>query len=88
MIDNLRMLDLLRVCRAQLFVEEGLITDEEYAYLASLRVLRDTQRISKPEALGLMYLIQARVEACCNATAIARMTQRCRAVIKRYGGGQ
>lgn len=35
-IENHRMLDLLRVCRAELFLEHQLITEEEYSWLATL----------------------------------------------------
>jgi len=35
-INNQRMLDLLRVCRSELFVEHELIDEAEYAWLAGL----------------------------------------------------
>lgn len=36
-IENQRLLDLVRVCRAELFLDHKLITEEEYAWLATLR---------------------------------------------------
>lgn len=35
-IENQRMLDLLRVCRSELFVEHQLIDEKEYTWLATL----------------------------------------------------
>jgi hypothetical protein len=62
MIDNQRMLDLLRVCRSQLFVEEHLIDEDEYAWLASLPSAATHKRLADYDALRMREraLLEAR----------------------------
>jgi len=50
-IENQRMLDLLRVCRSELFIEHKLIDELEYAWLASLPSVATHQRLADYDKL-------------------------------------
>jgi hypothetical protein len=50
-IDNQRMMDLLRVCRSELFTEHQLIDEAEYAWLASLPSKATHERLKDYDAL-------------------------------------
>jgi len=82
-IENQRMLDLLRVCRSELFIEHQLIDELEYAWLASLPSVATHQRLADYDKL------RARIVALENdgpGTPIARLTYLLDELEKRFPG--
>jgi hypothetical protein len=83
-IDNQRMLDLLRVCRSELFVEHKLIDEKEYSWLASLPSRETHARLADYDKLRtriaeLEAQLAARDAAAESGTrrAVANMRERC-----------